>query len=141
MNADQAGLVIGARHRRYVGWICRIAVRNGLDAQPVHDGGGNLTDRITVRAPDGAGAGVTVTVIVPYPPDDWPAPGAAGVTGRDERRSPRQLADMVVIAVTQQRSTRVPDYWQGVEDGCRWANGELPDAIQARLMTEGGRPR
>lgn len=51
------------RHNLYIGWI--LGLLNGREIEKVQHGGGNqleihLTDRIG-----------TITVIVPYPPDDW----------------------------------------------------------------------
>jgi hypothetical protein len=54
-----------------------------------------------------------------------------------EPRTEQQCEDLARIAAVQQLTSRVPDYWAGVEDGLRYALGELPDPIQARLLAEG----
>jgi hypothetical protein len=56
---------------------------------------------------------------------------------QDPRRPVWQVADLIKIAKSCQERSPAPDYWQGVEDGLRYAAGELPDAIQARMLTEG----
>jgi hypothetical protein len=55
------------RHNLYVGWVLGLALKIGLAFEPVVDEAGNFTDRLTLDlVPD-----VMVTVVVPYPPDDW----------------------------------------------------------------------
>jgi len=62
---------ISDRHALFVGWVLGIAVRNGVPASPVFDDDGNYTDRINIRIGDTAAERVTLTVVVPEPPDDW----------------------------------------------------------------------
>lgn len=59
-----------ARHALYVGWVCGLALKNGLDAWPVDDDAGNHTDRIAIRLPT-VGLAATIELVVPYPPEDW----------------------------------------------------------------------
>lgn len=55
------------RHALYVGWTLGIAMRHGIAARPVVDGNGDYTDLLLIEAPDG----ITITLAVPPPPDDW----------------------------------------------------------------------
>jgi hypothetical protein len=75
-----SGNFVDDRHTLYVGWVLGAALRNGLTAYPVLDDAGNYTDRITI--PFGADS-VTLTVVVPYPPEDWTLDGP-----RPPRQSP-----------------------------------------------------
>lgn len=59
------------RHALYVGWVCGIAIRNGIEARPVNDEAGNHTDHLAICLPDGFGNHAMLEVVVPYPPDDW----------------------------------------------------------------------
>jgi hypothetical protein len=64
------------RHALYAGWVLGVALNNGLDALPVVDADGNATDRITVQLQRPADVfepvvDVTITLVVPPPPDDW----------------------------------------------------------------------
>lgn len=56
------------RHALYVGWVLGIALRHDVLATPVLDEDENYTDHLEVYVPAN---GVTITVIVPPPPDDW----------------------------------------------------------------------
>ena len=55
------------RHALYVGWVLGLAMRNGLPARPIVDDAGNYTDRLVVDLKPG----MTITLVVPPPPDDW----------------------------------------------------------------------
>ena len=70
------GHFIGDRHALYVGWVCGIAMRNGIYVRNVLDDDGNYTDRITVELydPTQRPVKVTMTLVIPPPPDDWVAP-------------------------------------------------------------------
>ena len=62
------------RHARYAGWICGLAIANGLEVLPVVDEAGYYTDRVEVKLLRPISDGnprVTVTLVVPPPPDDW----------------------------------------------------------------------
>lgn len=67
------------RHALYAGWVLGIALNNGLEALPVVDEAGNATDRIAIQLPKPADVfedtwpdtHVTITLVVPPPPDDW----------------------------------------------------------------------
>jgi len=54
------------RHTLYVGWVCGIALRNGVPLEPIYDDDGNHTNRLRLKVGNG-----TITLAVPYPPDDW----------------------------------------------------------------------
>ena len=56
------------RHAMYVGWVCGLARKQGTPLTPVVDEEGNYTDQLTLGL---VVPHVTVTVIVPPPPDDW----------------------------------------------------------------------
>lgn len=58
---------IDDRHTIYVGWVLGIALRHHVPLTPVLDDAGNYTDRLTMEISDD----VTLTFIVPPPPDDW----------------------------------------------------------------------
>lgn len=62
------------RHAIYVGWVCGMAVQNGVAVRPITDDAGNYTDTLEIVLPDEAWRNVTVTVVVPPPPDDWVLP-------------------------------------------------------------------
>lgn len=61
-------------HARYAGWIIGIARRNGVQLEPVTDDAGNYTDRLTAGMKAFDGRWVTITFVVPPPPEDWVAP-------------------------------------------------------------------
>jgi len=54
------------RHALYVGWVAGIATRHGLRVAPVMVDT-DYTDRIELIFTDE----LSITVVVPYPPDDW----------------------------------------------------------------------
>jgi len=58
------------RHTLYVGWVLGIALSNGLDVVPVVDEAGNYTDRLQLLL-DGGSPAVTITIVIPEPPEDW----------------------------------------------------------------------
>lgn len=49
------------------------------------------------------------------------------------RRPDRDVRTLLGLALAQTQVSRAPDYWQGVEDGLRFALGETPQAIAAWL--------
>lgn len=55
------------RHALYVGWVLGIAAKHHLAFEPEADGEGNYTDRLLY----GVRPGLTLTLVVPPPPDDW----------------------------------------------------------------------
>jgi hypothetical protein len=55
------------RHPLYVGAVMGLAVRQGLDVSAEVDDEGDYTDRFLVRF----GEKVTVTLVVPPPPEGW----------------------------------------------------------------------
>ena len=57
----------GDRHALYVGWVLGLAMRHGLPVTLVDDEHGNHTDRLAVIV----SPTLTITVVVPPPPDDW----------------------------------------------------------------------
>lgn len=57
---------IDERHNLYVGWVLGFAIRHGLPVTPVADDDDNFTDRFNIDI-----AGQMITVVVPYPPEDW----------------------------------------------------------------------
>lgn len=67
------GYFIDERHCLYVGWVLGIALKHGFDLRPEVDDDGNYTDRVVVSLKPYA----TVTLVVPYPPDDWTIDGEA----------------------------------------------------------------
>jgi hypothetical protein len=72
------------RHALYVGWVLGIAMRNGVDARPVLNDDGNYTDHLEVCVPD---AKITITVIVPPPPEDWSLESTPDSRGRRDAAS------------------------------------------------------
>jgi hypothetical protein len=62
------GNFIDQRHCLYVGWVLGIASKHGFDLRPLADDEGNWTDRIEISMKPYAGP---LTLIIPYPPDDW----------------------------------------------------------------------
>lgn len=56
------------RHALYVGWVLGVAHRHGVPLVPVTDAAGNYTDQLVL---DLADDNVTLTIVVPPPPDDW----------------------------------------------------------------------
>lgn len=58
---------IDARHCLYVGWVMGIAMKHGFDITPETDENG-YTNRIRISMKPYADA---ITVLIPYPPDDW----------------------------------------------------------------------
>jgi len=56
------------RHALYVGAVVGIGLRHGVPLAPILDDDGNYTNRIVLGIPH---AHVTVTLVVPPPPDDW----------------------------------------------------------------------
>lgn len=62
------------RHALYAGWVLGIAKRNGVPLEPVVDDDGNYTDRLTAELKDSDWGPVTITLVVPPPPDDWKMP-------------------------------------------------------------------
>lgn len=58
-------------HNLYVGWVLGIALNNGLDATPVLDDAGNYTDRLFISFRERLDDRITITVVVPPPPQDW----------------------------------------------------------------------
>lgn len=68
----RAGLVaMTGRHALYVGWVLGCAHRHGVPLVPVTDHEGNYTDRLVLDLVDD---NVTLTIVVPPPPDDWVLP-------------------------------------------------------------------
>jgi hypothetical protein len=59
---------VTGRHAWYVGWVLGVALRHGVPLTPVTDADGNYTDRLVL---DLAPETVTLTIVVPPPPDDW----------------------------------------------------------------------
>lgn len=59
--------IVDGRHALYVGWVAGIALNSGIRLLPVVDDDGNYTDQLTLPI----NQGVILTVVVPYPPDDW----------------------------------------------------------------------
>jgi len=61
------------RHNLYVGWVAGIAWRNGVNAEPVLDEAGNVTDRLAIHfdTADNVEDKISITVVVPPPPADW----------------------------------------------------------------------
>jgi hypothetical protein len=58
---------VDTRHALYVGWVAGVAMRHNLAFEPVLDENGEFTDRLIY----GVRPGLTFTVVVPPPPDDW----------------------------------------------------------------------
>lgn len=56
------------RHAMYVGWVMGIAMSHAVGLAPVLDVDGNYTDRLELVLDDSPHS---VTIVVPYPPDDW----------------------------------------------------------------------
>ena len=81
---------ISDRHSLYVGWVIGIAHRNGVPLEPVRDDAGDWTDRAELTL----SPHVTITLVVPPPPDDWTLEDAV----RDDRA---------------ERVAEVTAYWQG----------------------------
>jgi hypothetical protein len=62
---------VDERHALYAGWIFGIAMKHGVPVELVDDEDGIHTNQLRL----GVGyTNVMVTVIVPYPPDDWEFP-------------------------------------------------------------------
>ena len=63
------------RHALYAGWIVGIAMSNGIEVEVLADPEGNYTGEIRLGLPrllNGITQGRdTVTLSVPYPPQDW----------------------------------------------------------------------
>jgi hypothetical protein len=62
------------RHALFVGWVLGIALRNAVPLEPVIDDAGNYTDRLRLTLETGDYTDrppITITVLVPEPPDDW----------------------------------------------------------------------
>ena len=82
-EAPQMSNFVSDRHALYVGWVMGIAVRNNLNVRPILDPDGNYTDSFTIELPNFGPMvqspylplqpqpQVTLTVIIPPPPDDW----------------------------------------------------------------------
>jgi hypothetical protein len=62
--------VVDDRQALYTGWVCGLAHRNGVPMVPVRDLDGNYTNELLLEL-DWEGLPVTITVVVPAPPDDW----------------------------------------------------------------------
>lgn len=54
------------RHNLYCGWVFGLALKYDLPLQPIYDDG-NFTNRMAMALPNG----ITITIVVPPPPDDW----------------------------------------------------------------------
>lgn len=67
---------IDDRHALYIGWVLGCAMRAGVGVRPVIDDEGNYTDKLELVLPKGrlGKVDVTVTFIVPPPPEDWTFP-------------------------------------------------------------------
>jgi hypothetical protein len=66
---------IDGRHAMYAGWIAGIAIRNGVQVDPVLIDD-QVTDQFDVIIPrPGHRIEVRVIVVVPPPPDDWSLDG------------------------------------------------------------------
>lgn len=79
MTAADKRAFVDDRHALYVGWVLGIALRNGLEAEPIADDQGNFTDRIQIKLPKYRTTGGTratgtarwsIAVVIPPPPDD-----------------------------------------------------------------------
>jgi hypothetical protein len=55
------------RHALYVGWVLGLAMRFGIPARPEVTDAGDYTNRLVIDVEPG----VTVTLVVPPPPEDW----------------------------------------------------------------------
>lgn len=65
-------MITSDRHALYVGAVLGLAMRHGLDLIPVVDEYGNYTDELMLSLADATGMlPITVTVVVPPPPEDW----------------------------------------------------------------------
>lgn len=51
-------------------------------------------------------------------------------------RPAEECEELLGISMKQERVSVARDYWQGVTDGVRFALGEVPEALQARLTVE-----
>lgn len=67
MTDQQQAHFIDDRHALYVGWVRGIAHRHHVPLEPVFDEAGNYTDRLSMTLSER----VTLTFVVPPPPDDW----------------------------------------------------------------------
>ena len=64
--------IVDDRHALYCGWVIGLGMRHGVDLAPeVVDG--NYTNRLRLVFPDNrlGEHPAAVTLVVPYPPDDW----------------------------------------------------------------------
>lgn len=64
---------LDTRHVLYCGWICGLAIRNGLDVAVVHDEDGQATPQLQIHFPldDRGTLTQRVVVVIPPPPADW----------------------------------------------------------------------
>lgn len=64
---------VEGRHALFVGWICGLAIKQGLPMIPVANNDGRYTDTLELSLePTKPGRPrIAVRVIVPPPPDDW----------------------------------------------------------------------
>jgi hypothetical protein len=67
MPVERPGYFADDRHSLYVGWVIGVGMRHGIDLRPVVDDEGNYTDHAELRVRDD----LTITFVVPPPPDDW----------------------------------------------------------------------
>jgi len=63
-------LFVDDRHTLYCGWVAGIALRHGVPLSVVDDADGNHTNRLRLNLP----SGISVEIIVPYPPGSWSLP-------------------------------------------------------------------